>query len=107
MSLAYNTIRSEVLYKRIRVYIQSIYKNQEKALEIERLSSSITGVKYCKANPFTGSLLIVYDNETTDEYLIKRQLYRFISKKLLANLPTDMEAVKFFYAVKKLLLLKI
>ena len=84
MSLAYNTIRSEVLHKRIRVYIQSIYKNQEKALEIERLSSCITGVKYCKANPSTGSVLIIYDNETTDEHLIKRQIYRFISKKLTA-----------------------
>lgn len=92
MPLAYNTIRSEILHKRIRVYIQSIYKNQEKALEIERLSSCITGVKYCKANPSTGSVLIIYDNETTDEHLIKRQIYRFISKKLLANLPTNMEA---------------
>jgi Ca2+-transporting ATPase len=93
VSLVYNTIRSEVLHKRIRVYIQSIYKNQEKALEIERLSSGITGVKYCKANPSTGNLLIVYDNETTDEHLIKRQIYRFISKKLLSSLPTDMETV--------------
>ena len=106
MPLAYNAISSEVLYKRIRVYIQSIYKNQEKALEIERLSSCITGVKYCKANPFTGSLLIVYDNETTDEYLIKRQIYRFISKKILANLPTDMQAANSLMS-KKLLLLKI
>ena len=28
----------------------------------------------------------------TDEHLIKSQIYRFISKKMIANLPTDMEA---------------
>lgn len=91
MSLMCSATDSDVTYKRIRVYIQSIYKNLENALELERLSSRITGVKYCKANPITGRLLIVYDDEITDERLMKREIYKFVSQKINSNMIKDIQ----------------
>lgn len=91
MSLMCSATDSDVTYKRIRVYIQYIYKNSENALELERLSSRITGVKYCKANPITGRLLIVYDDEITDERLMKREIYKFVSQKINSNMIKDIQ----------------
>lgn len=91
MSIAYKIINNEMLYKRVRVYIQYIYRNEEKALEIERAVYSIVGIKYCKANEFTGSLLVVYDDKLINEYFIKKQIYRFVSKKIILNSTIDIE----------------
>ncbi|MDR3597411.1 HAD-IC family P-type ATPase [Clostridium sp.] len=93
MSLAYNEISNEMLYKRIRIYIEYIYRSQEKALEMEKLVNSVVGVKYCKANDFTGSLLVVYDDEIINENCVKQQIYRFVSKKMNKSLPINMKDV--------------
>ncbi len=91
MSLAYKITNNEILYKRVRMYIQYIYRNAEKALDIERLVNNIIGIKYCKANEFTGSLLIVYDDKLINEQFVKKQIYRLISTKTKNNAPIDME----------------
>ncbi len=91
-----NTPGSEVLHKRIRIYIQSIYNNKKEASEFEKISGSIAGVKYTKSNPLTGSLLILYDDTLTDESSIKRQIYRYVSKRVFTNKITDFEEIKTF-----------
>lgn len=94
MSLACNAANNEMLlYRRIRIYLQYIYKNEERALEIEKLISSIAAVKYCKANEFTGSLLVIYDDEIINEYFIKKQIYGFVSRKINPKLSINMGVV--------------
>jgi Ca2+-transporting ATPase len=92
MSLASNVISNEILHKRIRICMKYVYRNEEKAIEIEKLVNGIIGVKYCKANQFTGNLLIIYDDEIINENYIKKQIYRFVSKRIIPNSPIDMEA---------------
>ncbi|WP_297428271.1 HAD-IC family P-type ATPase [Clostridium sp.] len=91
MSLAYNAINNEILYKRIRVHLEYIYRNEDNAIEMEKLISCILGVRYCKANQFTGNLLITYDEEIVSENTIKRQIYRFVTKKIFPQ--SSMEAI--------------
>lgn len=102
MSLAYNVISDEMLYKRIRVYMEYIYRNEENALKIENLVNSIIGVKYCRANQFTGNLLIVYEDAIINEHFIKKQIYRFVSKKMISDPPVNKEIANSLMSEKNL-----
>ena len=104
MSVADRIINNEILYKRARVYVQYIYRKEEKALEIESVVNNIAGVKYCKANEFTGSLLIVYDDKITNEHFIKKQIYKFVSKKVNSNSTINIGTDNSLINKKKLIL---
>lgn len=100
MSFAYREYSSEngseVLYKRIRLYVQFIYNNRKEASDLEKTAENITGVNTSKANPLTGSLLIIYDDTITNVTLIKRQLYRYVSKRIFTGKITNFEDIKTF-----------
>lgn len=93
-------INSDLLDKRLRLYVQPIFKNDIAALEIEELSKKMQGVRSFKTNPKTGSLLVVYDGSKTNETIIKRQIYRYITQKVFTNKVTDIEEIRSFSAYK-------
>ncbi|PAB60381.1 cation-translocating P-type ATPase [Anaeromicrobium sediminis] len=75
-----NKYDDDILYKRIRIPIQSIYRNESLAKKTSNFTLSLDGVKYSKANPLTSKILIVFDEELTNENLLKKEIYKFITK---------------------------
>jgi Ca2+-transporting ATPase len=73
-------VDKNILYRRIRIYISIIYRNSKEAERFEEYANSLYGVNYSKANPLTGSLLIIFDELITDETVIKTLIYNFIKK---------------------------
>lgn len=70
----------EVLYKRIRVPIKSVYRNEVMAENITKFIMSIKGVNEAKANPITGKVLILFDENVVSENNIERQINIYIKK---------------------------
>lgn len=75
----------DILYNRIRIPIQAIYRNESLAKNLSNFTLTLNGVKHSKANPLTSKLLIVFDEEITNEYLLRKEISKFITKKTTAH----------------------
>lgn len=97
-----NTLRreentnQEVLYKRIRIFIQTIYRNDKASASLSTHISTLKGIKLSKANALTGKILIIFDETMIDEYEIKKMIYTFIQKNNLNHQSNivELEAYK-------------
>jgi len=87
---------SNVLYQRIRLSVPFIYRNSKTAAELEKLVGRMDGVRYSKANPMTGRLLILYDNNRIDEPFIKKQIYRYVTRQVFPGKVTDFKEIQSF-----------
>jgi copper chaperone CopZ len=59
---------------RIRVKIPAVRRSPARAREVERELLGFPGVQETRANPTTGNVLILYDDERVDEAAILRLL---------------------------------
>jgi Ca2+-transporting ATPase len=75
----------EVLYKRIRMPIKSVYRNEGMAENITKFIMSIKGVNEAKANPITGKVLILFDENIVSENTIERQINIYIKKSRITH----------------------
>lgn len=79
-----NKFSNEILYKRIRIPIKSVYRNEVMAENITKFIMSITGVKEAKSNPITGKVLIIFDENIVTENIIERQINIYIRKSKIS-----------------------
>lgn len=79
------------LYKRIRIPIKYIYKNNLRAERLTEYIMSIIGVHLAKSNPVNGKVLIIFDEDTVNEIYIEKQICIYIKK---ANLKHNSDAIK-------------
>ncbi|CAB1253906.1 Calcium-transporting ATPase [Clostridiaceae bacterium BL-3] len=70
----------DFLYKRIRIPIKSVYRNQSAVSPITKYIMSIKGVKLAKANTITGKVLILFDEDIVSERYIEKQINIYIKK---------------------------
>lgn len=68
------------LYKRIRIPLRYIYRNNEKAKSIEILFGKIRGIHFVKANPINAKVLILYDEYVMDKATIMCFINEFIER---------------------------
>lgn len=64
--------------KRIRVFLQEIYRHDAMASRVSKYVSAVNGVRLASANPLTGKILVIFDEAVTDEYSICSQIYEFV-----------------------------
>jgi Ca2+-transporting ATPase len=69
----------EILYKRIRIFIRPVYRNEAAAARLAGYISTLNGVAVSKANPLTGKLLVLFDEDVIDETAIRNQIYSYVS----------------------------
>ncbi|MCX7904086.1 MAG: hypothetical protein N2486_06200 [Caloramator sp.] len=77
------------LYKRFRFRINSIYRNPPMCNQVRNFSLSIQGVIHSEANPLTGKLLIIYDEDVASEEGIKELIFNFVKKSNRENFSTQ------------------
>ncbi|WP_446899190.1 HAD-IC family P-type ATPase [Clostridium sp. LBM24168] len=75
----------DFLYKRIRIPIKSIYRNQLAANSITKYILSIKGVKSTKANIITGKVLILFDEDIVSERYIEKQINIYVKKSKVSH----------------------
>lgn len=79
-----NTIRNNeqvnygLPYKRIRIFLNKIYRNAAAADRLSKHVSSVNGVQFSKANPVTGKILVIFDEAIINEYHICGSIYTFL-----------------------------
>ncbi|WP_368490602.1 HAD-IC family P-type ATPase [Clostridium sp. BJN0013] len=69
-----------ILYKRIRIPVKSVYRNENMSKKITNFIMSIKGVAEAKANPITGKVLIIFDENMVSESHIESQINIYIRK---------------------------
>ncbi|MFL0198187.1 HAD-IC family P-type ATPase [Clostridium sp. WILCCON 0269] len=70
----------QILYKRIRIPVKSVYRNENMSKNITNFIMSIKGVVEAKANPITGKVLIIFDENIVSESYIEKQITIYIRK---------------------------
>lgn len=78
-------------YKRMRIPVNAIYRNEKMSIDLSNYVSSIHGVKHSKANPITGKILVIFDEYTVNESTITKQINKHMVKTARApnhSLPT-------------------
>ncbi|AOY74518.1 cation-translocating P-type ATPase [Clostridium formicaceticum] len=67
----------EVLYKRVRISVDNIYRNEIFSINLSRYLMSLYGIQQAKANPITGRILVVFNESVIHEYTIKEEIFHF------------------------------
>lgn len=73
------------LYKRIRIPIKSVYRNQSAADSITKYILSLRGVKLVRANTITGKVLILFDEDIVSERYIEKQINIHMKKTKISH----------------------
>lgn len=85
-------------YKRFRIPLSIIYRNEQVAVHLRNYILSLHGIKYSKANPINGKILVIFDEHITNEATIKVQINKYISKLARGPnssvIPTDKDSYK-------------
>lgn len=68
------------LYKRIRVPVKIIYKDIKMSMELDKYMIGFNGIIEAKSSYVTGRLLIIYDEEITEENEIEKHINDFTRK---------------------------
>ncbi|WP_035795923.1 cation-translocating P-type ATPase [Clostridium akagii] len=68
----------KLLSKRIRIPVKIVYRNGEVAQRLVKHMVMLSGVIHCKANPITGNVLVVFNEELANEKNILEHLKIFI-----------------------------
>jgi Ca2+-transporting ATPase len=83
-AISANNLRTAVaedkLYQRVRIPVRTIYRNDTKAVSLQSYLNSIQGVKSAKANPITGKVLIIFDEDLINQPAIEKLIYQYILK---------------------------
>jgi P-type Ca2+ transporter type 2C len=66
-----------ILYRRLRIPAAQAYKDPDTACALSRYASRLSGVKEARANPVTGTLLVIFNEETVSEMEILRHVHAF------------------------------
>jgi Ca2+-transporting ATPase len=72
------SIAENKLYQRARIPVRTIYRNDAKALSLQSYLCSIHGVISAKANPITGKVLVIFDEDLTNRQKIEKLVYYYI-----------------------------
>ena len=75
----------EVVYKRMRVPVKIIYRDEEMAQRIVSHMLMLKGVSQCKANPITSKVLVIFNEYLLTEKNIEQYLRMFISKTRISK----------------------
>ncbi|WP_459195860.1 cation-translocating P-type ATPase [Wukongibacter baidiensis] len=67
-------------YKRMRIPVNAIYRNEKMSINLSNYVSSIHGVKHSKANPITGKILVIFDEYIINELIISKHIDKYIAK---------------------------
>lgn len=79
------SVEKELLqYKRMRIPVKSIYRNERASTDLSNYVLSVHGVKHSKANPITGKILIIFDENIINESGIKKLINKYISRAIRA-----------------------
>lgn len=69
----------EIIYKRMRISIKEVYRNEDYSLKFDQYVMSFRGVEKVNSNPITGRTLIIFNEKETNEITIKKEIYRHIT----------------------------
>ena len=69
---------NEILYKRKRIGLKSLYRNPALAGRLHHFVLSINGVANAKANPVTGKILVIFDEQKTNETVIENTIFYYM-----------------------------
>jgi P-type Ca2+ transporter type 2C len=69
----------DILYKRLRIPVEIIYRNPEMAYNLSRQISRVNGVSNVSANSITGKVLIIFDEKIISETKIFSCIYEFVT----------------------------
>lgn len=70
----------ELLFRRIRIPVKAVYRNDEMAYKLAKDMLQLKGVAECKANPITGKVLLIFNEALVREEDIERHIKIFIHK---------------------------
>jgi len=80
-------IISKLPYKRSRIFLNKIYRNEAIAEQLGKHMCLVNGVQFSNANPLTGKILVIFDEAIISEYQIYNSIYTFFK-----NPPEKREA---------------
>lgn len=69
-----------ILYKRIRIPVKYVYRNENMSKKITDFIMSIKGVAEVKANPITGKVLVIFDENIVSESYLERQISIYVRR---------------------------
>jgi len=69
-----------LLYKRVRISIDNIYRNEGYSKGLSQYLYSIKGIKEAKANPLTGRILVIFNEAIITQQKIMEEILRFETK---------------------------
>lgn len=71
----------ETLYKRIRIPVKCVYRNEEAGRSIVSHLMSVKGIKTASANPLTGKVLVIFNEDIVNEDSILRGIRQHLREK--------------------------
>lgn len=74
-----------LLFKRIRIPVKSVYRNSEMAQKIINHMLMLKGIIQCTANPITGKVLIIFNENLVKEINIEDHLKIFVHKSKISK----------------------
>ena len=75
--------------KRLRISVDKIYRDEIFSIGLSRYIGSLNGIKLAKANPSTGRILVVFNEEVINEKFIKVEINNYVSGKNIIHKDTD------------------
>jgi Ca2+-transporting ATPase len=79
-NIDHNVRDEELFFKRIRIPVNIVYRNEIMAQKIVKHMIMLRGIVQCKANPITGKVLVIFNEDVIKETDIEQHLKMFIGK---------------------------